>query len=107
MDVGVGYRDFSYLYFTKDLFKLAFEDYEQYADNYAQVGKSNMREYNYATVFVGFQKTISKNVMLGGRLSFIKGGLYQEVNVENGSVYLSDGLLMPYADINAHFQYYG
>jgi len=106
MDVGVGYRDFSYLYFTKDLFKLAFEDYEQYVDNYAQVGESNMREYNYATVFVGFQKTISKNVMLGGRFSFIKGGFYQEVNIEKGTVYLSDGLFMPYADINAPFQYY-
>lgn len=106
MDVGIGYRDFSYLYFTKDLFKLAFEDYTQYVDNYAQIGESNMREYNYATVFAGLQKTISPYVILGTRVSLIKGGFYQEVNIEKGSLYLSDSTFQPYAELSAPFQYY-
>jgi hypothetical protein len=106
VDLGMGYRDFTYLYFTKDLFKLAFEDYTQYVDKYAQVGKSNMREYNYGTVFVGLQKTISPHVMLGARVSLIKGGFYQEVNIEEGSLYLSDSMFQEYAQISAPFQYY-
>ena len=107
MDVGIGYRDFTYLYFTKDLFKLAFEDYTQYVDKYAQVGASNMRKYNYSTIFVGLQKNISPHVMLGARVSLIKGGFYQEVNIEKGSLYLSDSMVFQeYAQISAPFQYY-
>ncbi|MDB5256783.1 MAG: hypothetical protein JWM14_1478 [Chitinophagaceae bacterium] len=106
MDVGIGYRDFTYLYFTKDLFKLTFEDYTQYVDKYAQVGASNMREYNYSTLFVGLQKTISPHIMLGARVSLIKGGFYQEVNIEKGSLYLSDSMFQEYAQISAPFQYY-
>ncbi len=109
IDVGIGYRDFTYLYFTKDLFKLAFQDYTQYVDKDAQVGASNMREYNYSTLFLGVQKTFSEKVMAGARASLIKGGFYQEVNIEEGSLHLSSGGLFPAmatADISAPFQYY-
>jgi hypothetical protein len=109
IDVGIGYRDFTYLYFTRDLFKLAFQDYTQYVDKNAQVGASNMREYNYSTLFVGIQKTFSEQVMVGARVSLIKGGFYQEVNIEEGNLRLSNGGLFPAtatADISAPFQYY-
>ncbi|MDB5274062.1 MAG: hypothetical protein JWO58_2429 [Chitinophagaceae bacterium] len=107
-DVGVAYRDFSYLYFTRDLFKLAFQDYTQYVDKDAQIGESNMREYNYASVFVGMQKALSKNFLIGARASLIKGGFYQEVNIEQGAIHLSQGALFmpPTATITAPFQYY-
>lgn len=108
IDVGIGYRDFTYLYFTRDLFKLAFQDYTQYVDKNAQVGASNMREYNYSNLFVGMQKTFSEHVMIGARVSLIKGGFYQEVNIEEGNLHLSSGGVFtnPSADISASFQYY-
>ncbi len=108
VEAGIGYRDFSYLYFTRDLFRLAFLDYSEYVEKYAQIGESNMREYNYSSVFLGLHKVLSKNFQLGGRISLIKGGFYQEVNIEKGTVYLSDGGLLqnPSGELNARFQYY-
>jgi len=53
-----------------------------------------MREYNYGTIFIGAQKIISPRVILGLRLSLIKGGYYQNVNIEKGSLYLSESAFM-------------
>ena len=55
-DAGMAYRDFTYAYFTKDIFKLAFEGNSQYAGQNAAVGPSTLKEWNYASLFVGIQK---------------------------------------------------
>lgn len=106
IDAGIGYRDFSSLYFTRDLFKLVFENYEQYADKDAKIGPSNMREYNYGSIFLGAQKAVSQHFILGARLKLIKAGSFQEVNIEEGNVHYSDNFINPYAELSAPFQYY-
>jgi len=100
-DVGIAYRDFTYANFTKDLFKLVFEGNAQFAGQNAQVGPSQLKEWNYTSFFVGAQKILSKEMVVGARLSLIKAGFYRETKFEAGSLYTDpDG---DYVDLSAPF----
>ena len=103
-DIGIGYRDFAYANFTDDLFKLVFQGNSQYAGQYAKVGPSELKEWNYSSLFVGAQKTVSKNLLLGARLSLIKAGFYRETKIKAGTLYTDPN--GAYVEMSAPFAWY-
>lgn len=103
-DMGIAYRDFSYAYFTKDVFKLAFQGNAQYAGQNATVGPSTLKEWSYASLFVGVQKVWCKELIVGARLSFIKAGFYRETSMESGSLYTDPN--GAYVELSAPFHWY-
>ncbi|MDB5255505.1 MAG: hypothetical protein JWM14_200 [Chitinophagaceae bacterium] len=103
-DMGVAYRDFTYAYFTKDIFKLAFEGNSQYAGQNAVVGPSTLKEWNYASLFVGVQKVVCKELIVGARLSFIKAGFYRETTMGAGNLYTDPN--GAYVELSAPFHWY-
>lgn len=103
-DVGIGYRDFIYANFTEDVFKLAFQGNAQYAGQNAKVGPSMLKQWNYMSFFLGAQKIISKKLVVGARLSFIKAGFYRETKMKEGNLYTDpDGA---YIDLSAPFEWH-
>ncbi len=100
-DLGIGYRDFTYANFTKDLFKLVFEGNAQYAGENAKVGPSILKQWSYASFFVGAQKILSKEMVVGARVSLIKAGFYRETKFEEGSLYTDPN--GAYVDLSAPF----
>ena len=103
-DMGIAYRDFTYAYFTKDIFKLAFEGNAQYAGQNAVVGPSTLKEWNYASLFVGVQKVVCKELMVGARLSIIKAGFYRETSIGAGNLYTDPN--GDYVELSAPFHWY-
>jgi hypothetical protein len=103
-DLGLGYRDFTYANFTDDVFKLAFQGNAQYAGQNAKVGPSMLKQWNYMSFFVGAQKILSKEWLVGARLAFIKAGFYRETKMEEGNLYTEpDGA---YVDLSAPFEWH-
>jgi Family of unknown function (DUF5723) len=103
-DAGVAYRDFTYAYFTKDIFKIAFQGNAQYAGQDAAVGPSTFRQWSYASLFFGVQKVLVKEWTVGARLSFIKAGFYRETTLGAGNLYTeSNGA---YVELSAPFHWY-
>lgn len=103
-DMGIGYRDFTYAYFTRDIFKLAFQGNAQYAGQNAAVGPSTLKEWNYASLFVGIQKVVCKELIVGARLSFIKAGFYRETTMGKGNLYTDPN--GDYVELSAPFHWY-
>lgn len=103
-DVGVAYRDFTYASFTKDIFKLAFQGNAQYAGQNAAVGPSTLKEWSYASLFVGVQKVLCKELIVGARLSFIKAGFYRETTMDSGNLYTDPN--GAYVELSAPFHWY-
>ncbi len=103
-DAGIAYRDFTYVYFTKDIFKLAFQGNAQYAGQNATVGPATFKEWNYASLFVGMQKVLCKELIIGARLSFIKAGFYRETTMGAGNLYTDPN--GAYVELSAPFHWY-
>lgn len=103
-DLGMGYRDFTYANFTDDVFKLVFQGNAQYAGQYAKVGPSMLKEWSYTSFFIGAQKTVSKSLLVGARLSLIKAGFYRETKMEEGTLYTDPS--GSYVELNAPFVWY-
>lgn len=103
-DAGLAYRDFSYAYYTKDMFKLAFQGNAQYAGQNASVGPSTIRQWSYASLFVGAQKILCKELVVGARLSFIKAGFYRETELGAGNLYTDP--YGAYVELSAPFHWY-
>jgi hypothetical protein len=103
-EVGLGYRDFTYLNFTKDVFKLVFQGNSQFAGQDAKVGPSMLKQWSYGSFFVGAQKILSEKLVVGARLSLIKGGAYRETKMEDGALYTDPN--GAYVDLTAPFVWY-
>jgi len=103
-DAGLAYRDFTYAYFTKDMFKLAFQGNAQYEGQNATVGPSSLKEWNYASLFFGVQKVVCKELVIGARVSLIKAGFYRETSMGAGSLYTDSA--GAYVELSAPFHWY-
>jgi len=103
-DAGVAYREFTYAYFTKDIFKLAFQGNAQYAGQHAVVGPSTLKQWGYASLFIGVQKVLCKQLVVGARLSFIKASFYRETTMGEGSLYTDPS--GAFVELSAPFHWY-
>ncbi len=99
--IGLHHREFANSTFTNDMFELVFKGNKEFVGQTANIGDFKLRYFDYQNLYVGVLKNIeSKKMTIGGGLSFIRGGRYQEVDIKNGSLYTDPNGY--YIDMNAN-----
>jgi hypothetical protein len=73
--------------FTKDIFELIFRGNKQYVGEHAQLSPFDLTYFDYQGLFLGVQKNINSKLILGAGISFLRGGRYQALKIERGTLY--------------------
>lgn len=85
---GIGHREHFDVKFSRDLFETAFRGNKNYAGKTAYLAPSKVNYFNYQSLYLGISRQLTaSNYILGGGLSFIRGGQYQQVNIRRGDLY--------------------
>jgi len=100
--VGLNQRQQFNAKFSKDLFELVFRGNKQFVDKHAEIGPLAINFFDYQNLFLGVQKNINSKFIIGGGLSFIRGGQFNTLRIDRGSLYTApDG---SYLDFDMKFK---
>jgi hypothetical protein len=99
---GINDREHFDAGFSKDLFEVLFRGNKNYAGKTAVLAPAKINYFNYQSLFMGLSKQLaSSHFILGGGISFINGGQYQQINLHRANLYTSDD--GEYIDLNTSF----
>jgi hypothetical protein len=73
--------------FSKDVFELMFYGNKSFEGEYASLDPMKIYNYNSNTFFVGLKKQLKKNLIIGGRIGYVRGTDMQYVFTKNASLY--------------------
>jgi hypothetical protein len=100
--IGLNQRQQFNVKFPKDLFELVFRGNKQFVDKKANIGPLALNFFDYQSLFLGVQKNINSNFIIGGGLSFIRGGQFNTLRIDRGTLYTAaDG---SYLDFDMKFK---
>jgi hypothetical protein len=101
--VGLNERRMANARFTKDFFELLFRGNGNYVGKSAQLSPLKITYFNYESLYLGVQKDLEeKNLMIGGGISLIRGGTFDQVKIKNGTLYTDTA--SAYIDFNMNYQ---
>ncbi|RZK14146.1 MAG: hypothetical protein EOO43_16785, partial [Flavobacterium sp.] len=73
--------------FPKDLFEVTFRGNKPYAGKKAQMGPLSINYFDYQNLYLGVQKNVSSKLIVGGGLSILRGGRFNTLQIERGTLY--------------------
>jgi hypothetical protein len=89
--------------FSKDFFELLFRGNASYIGKEAKLSPLNITYFNYESLYLGIQKDLKeKNLMLGGGISLIRGGTFDQAKIKKGTLYTDTA--SAYLDFNMDYQ---
>jgi hypothetical protein len=101
--VGLNERRFFNVKFGEDFFKLIFRGNGAYVGKHAQLSPLKLTYFNYESLYLGLQKNPKgENVMIGGGVSLIRGGAFDQAKIKRGTLYTDSSLA--YLDFNMDYQ---
>ncbi|HXA03061.1 MAG TPA: hypothetical protein VNW99_13795, partial [Cytophagaceae bacterium] len=101
--VGLNERRMATAKFSKDFFELLFRGNGAYVGKSAQLSPLKITYFNYESLYLGVQKNIEeKKLMIGGGISLIRGGTFDQVKIKKGTLYTDTALA--YIDFNMNYQ---
>ncbi|HEX8549096.1 MAG TPA: DUF5723 family protein [Cytophagaceae bacterium] len=75
-----------------DFIKLVFGGNKQFEDKHAEIGNTSVRYFNYQSLSLGLHKQIEgKNLIVGGGVSLVRGGSFQDLTIKRGDFYTAPG----------------
>ncbi len=85
---GIGQRVVAGARFPSDFFELIFRGNASYAGREADLSRTNIRFFDYQSIYGGVQKELKDGkYTLGAALSLIRGGNYMEMKMNEGKLY--------------------
>lgn len=99
---GLNQRQQFNVKFPKDLFELVFRGNKQFVDQKAEIGPMTLNFFDYQSLFLGVEKNINSKFIIGGGLSIIRGGQFNTLRIDRGTLYTApDG---SYLDFDMKFK---
>lgn len=96
---GLYYKEHLDTKFSKDLFELVFRGNSQFAGQTINIAPLKYRYFDSQSLYVGLEKDLNEKLRVGGGLSFIRGGRFNEAILNRGDLYTEPS--GAYIDINA------
>jgi hypothetical protein len=88
--------------FSRDLFELTFRGNKQFAGETAQLSPLSINYFDYQSLYFGLQKNISSKLIVGGGLAVLRGGRFNTLQIDRGTLYTDpDG---EYLDFDLKFK---
>jgi hypothetical protein len=101
--VGLNERRMFNAKFSKDFFELVFRGNGNYVGKSAQLSPLKITYFNYESIYLGLQKDLpEKKLMIGGGISLIRGGTFDQVKIKKGTVYTDTA--SAFIDFNMNYQ---
>jgi hypothetical protein len=89
--------------FSEDFFKLLFRGNTSYIGKEAKLSPLKLNYFNYESLYLGVQKNLKeKSILLGGGISLVRGGTFNQAIIRNGTLYTDTSLA--YLDFNMDYQ---
>jgi hypothetical protein len=87
--IEVGYKRtfINSILFSKDAFELMFYGNKTFEGENASLDPMSIYNYNAHTFFVGLKKQLKKNLIVGGRIGYVRGSDMQYISTKNASLY--------------------
>jgi hypothetical protein len=95
---GLYYKEHFDLKFSKDLFELAFRGNSEYAGQTLNIAPLQYRYFDAQSLYVGLEKDLNEQLRVGGGVSFIRGGRFNQAFLKRGELYTEPS--GAYIDVN-------